>query len=75
MKKTPLPEHEVIRPLSLVLLEANRLRKNLCQDLSSLGKNGLHYTPFPKRVAQFPNGPLIPSIFMLAESGDPDVKA
>ncbi len=47
MKKTPLPEHEAIRPLSLVLLEANRLRKNLCQALSCKGINGLHYRPIP----------------------------
>lgn len=47
MKKTPLPLHEVIRPLSLVLLGANRLRKNLCQALSCKGINGLHYRPIP----------------------------
>ncbi|QDX29197.1 hypothetical protein Dpoa569_0000928 [Dickeya poaceiphila] len=32
---------------SLVWPEANRLRKNLCQALSSPVKNGLHYVPTP----------------------------
>ncbi|CDJ78215.1 Hypothetical protein SMB2099_3601 [Serratia marcescens SMB2099] len=35
---------------SLAPPHANRLRKNLCQDLSSVGRNGLHCGPEPKRV-------------------------
>ncbi|MCG8156704.1 hypothetical protein JMY81_04970 [Brenneria goodwinii] len=38
---------------ALALSVANRLRKNLCQDLSSLGRNGLHYRPVLERAIIF----------------------
>jgi len=50
--------------------DANRLRKNLRQSLSSLVRIGLHYRPVP-----FGAIILRCKKCTLAESGDPDVKA
>ncbi|WP_261436082.1 hypothetical protein [Serratia ficaria] len=43
-------ERDELSDQSLVESYANRLRKNLCQDLSSVGENSLHCGPEPKRV-------------------------
>ncbi|AVX37178.1 hypothetical protein DA391_05635 [Yersinia massiliensis] len=45
-----LAVNEPITAQSLTPSVANRLRKNLCQDLSSQGGNSLHCVPEPERV-------------------------
>ncbi|AXM04578.1 hypothetical protein C5U37_04545 [Escherichia fergusonii] len=68
-EKKSITRHKRFIRQSLVLLEGNRLRKFLCQDLLSHNDSVILFAVVHQDRL------LRPKILLLAESGDADVKA